>query len=374
MKRLAVLIYGIKGNDSRFGEYFTNLIGSDPQLSERYKAVPYHYQFGLLRYLFSKKESIIETLTRRLRKKLSRMTTNYAQIAFVCHGIGGLVARQYIVEEVMNQRALNVDRVLMFAEPNTNADLSRIYGSLSWKDVLTKTICRRPDWIETLNQKWTTNDLGKQIAVKYALGEWDDIIDTSAAITQWGTGYFTRIAKKDHWGVFKPEGHDDSAFLITKRFLLAEAPTHKKYPENLLAIAENLNWELDSSELESARNDIINLIDLLNQLQWRSRQLLCALIQKANQISYDEMFIAPSEIAKTMNLTAQELEAELSTLKKYQLVDIVGDNESEKIFIKSADEKWLIWDQLRGFCQKTGISLRRLIVDLQFDLLDLKKK
>ncbi|MCJ7774268.1 MAG: hypothetical protein MUP22_14190 [Desulfobacterales bacterium] len=302
------------------------------------------------------------------------MSKNYAQIAFVCHGIGGLVARQYISEEVTNQKSLSVDRALMFAVPNTKADLSRIYDSLSWKDFLEKNICRHSDTIETINNAWAVNTLEKKVAVKYVLGELDNMIDKSAAISQWGAGYFTSVAKKDHRGVFKPEGHDDYAFLITKRFLLAETPVQKKYPENLLAIAEVLNWELDSSELESARTDIVNLIDLLNQLQWRSRKLLCALIQKANQVSYDEMFVAPPEIAKTMNLTAQELEAELSTLKKYELIDISGDNEYEKIHIKSADEKWFIWDQLRGYCQKTGISLRRLIVDLQFDLLDLKKK
>ena len=128
MKRLVVLIYGLKESDSKFGEYFPNLFKSDPQLSELYKAVPYNCHVGILRYLFSKKKSTIATLTRRLRKKLARITKkNYAQIAFVCHGIGGLVARQYILEEVTNQKSLSVDRTLMFAVPNTKADLSRIY-------------------------------------------------------------------------------------------------------------------------------------------------------------------------------------------------------------------------------------------------------
>ena len=373
MKRLIVLIYGLKGSDNRFGEYFPNLLKSDPQLSELFKAVSCHCHFGFFRYLFSNKESVIETLTRRLRKKLLRASKNYAHVTFVCHGIGGLVARQYILEEVMNQKTLDVDRILMFAVPNRKSDLARIYDSLSWKDFFEKNLCGHSEVIEKLNKEWAVNALEKKVAVKYVLGDLDNIIDKSDAMAQWGTGYFTRAEKKDHWSVFKPESHDDSAFLITKRFLLAEAPAQKKYPENLLAIAEVLSWELDRSELESARNDIINLVDLLNQLQWRSRQLLCALIQKANQISYDEMVVTPSEISKTMNLTFQELEAELSFLKKYELIDFIDGGESEKIILRWPDEKWLIWDQLKGYCQKTGIGLKRLIVDLQFDLLDSKK-
>ncbi|MBW1848298.1 MAG: hypothetical protein JRJ27_14455 [Deltaproteobacteria bacterium] len=373
MKRLIVLIYGLKGSDSRFGEYFPNLLKSDPQLSELYKVVSCHCHFGFFRYLFSNKELVIETLTRRLRKKLLRANKNYTQVAFVCHGLGGLVARQYIMEEAMNQKTLDVDRISMFAVPNSKLDLARIYDSLSWKDFFGKNISRHPETIEKLNKAWAVNALEKKVAVKYVLGDLDNIIDKSDALAQWGTGYFTHAAKKDHWSVFKPESHDDSAFLITKRFLLSEAHAQKKYPKNLLAIAEVLSWELDSSELESARNDIINLVDSLNQLQWRSRQLLCALIQKANQISYDEMVVTPSEISKTMNLTTQELEAELSFLKKYELIDFTEGNESEKIKLRWPDEKWLIWDQLKGYCQKTGIGLKRLIVDLQFDLLDSKK-
>lgn len=373
MKRLIVLIYGLKGSDSRFGEYFPNLLKSDPHLSELYKVVSCHCHFGFFRYLFSNKELVIETLTRRLRKKLLRVNKNYTQVAFICHGLGGLVARQYIMEEALNQKTLDVDRIFMFAVPNSKSDLARIYDSLSWKDFIGKNFSRHTETIEKLNKAWAVNALEKKVAVKYVIGDLDNIIDKSDALAQWGTGYFTRAEKKDHWSVFKPESHDDSAFLITKRFLLSEAPVQKKYPKNLLAIAEVLSWELDSSELESARNDIINLVDLLNQLQWRSRQLLCALIQKANQISYDEMVVTPSEISKTMNLTTQELEAELSFLKKYELIDFAEGNESEKIKLRWPDEKWLIWDQLKGYCQKTGIGLKRLIVDLQFDLLDSKK-
>lgn len=210
--------------------------------------------------------------------------------------------------------------------------------------------------------------------MKYVLGDLDNVIDTSNALDQWGTGYYVSEPKKDHWSIFKPKSHDDSTFLIAKRFLLAEAPAQKKYPENLVAIADVLNWELDTNELESARNDIIDLVDLLNQLQWRSRQLLCALIQKADQVSYDEMLVEPSTIYKSMNLTAQELKAELAFLKKYELIDFIGISESEKIHLRWPNEKWLIWDQLRGFCQKAGIGLKRLIVDLQFDLLDSKEK
>jgi len=373
MKRLIVFIYGSGGRDTRFGEYFPNLLKSDPQLSEIFKAISYHCPFGFFRYLFSSKESVIETLTHRLRQKLLRVSKNYTHLTFVCHGIGGLVARQYISEEVVDQKTLDVDRVLMFAVPNSKSDLERIYDSLSWKDFFEKNICRHPEAIEKLNKAWAVNALEKKVAVKYVLGDLDNTIDESDALFQWGTGYFTRAAKKDYWSVFKPENHDDPVFLITKRFLLAEAPTQKKYPQNLLAIAEVLSWELDRSELESARSDIINLIDLLNQLQWRSRQLLCTLIQKANQISYDEMVVTPSEISKTMNLTFQELEAELSFLKKYELIDFIEGGESEKIILRWPDEKWLIWDQLKGYCQKAGIGLKRLIVDLQFDLLDSKK-
>ena len=206
--------------------------------------------------------------------------------------------------------------------------------------------------------------------MKYVLGDSDTIIDKSDALKQWGTGHFVSGINHDYWSIFKPENYDDVPFLTTKRFLLVEAPAQKKYPENLTAIADVLNWELGKDELEAARDDIIYLVDLLNLLPWRSRQVLCALVQKANQIRYDEMVAGLSDLSKTMNLTALELESELAVLKKYELIDVMDDRESKQIYLRSPSENWLIWGQLKGYCQRAGISLRRLLVDLQFDLLD----
>jgi len=242
----------------------------------------------------------------------------------------------------------------------------------SWNDFLEKSICRYKGIITKINTAWTANELDKKVAVKYGLGDQDKIIDISDAIKQWGAGYVMRVSKKDHWNVFTPKAYDDEAFSITKQFLLAEAPVQKAYPKNLRAISDVLNWELDTTGLESAINDIIRLVDMLNPLSWRSRQLLSTVVQKANQISYDEMFVVSSDIAKTMNFTASELATELSVLKKNGFIDIVEEDGLEKIRLRCVNDKWLIWDQLKAYCQKTGISLRRFIVDLQFDLLDSK--
>lgn len=373
MKRLVVCIYGLTGNHKKFGEFFPKLIESNTHLSELYDTVSYSYRIGFLRYLFIKKERILEILTRKLRNKLRRRYNTYSQIAFICHGIGGLIARHYLVEEAIDCSPTKIDRILMVAVPNTRADLLRIYDSLSWKNRLEKAICNLPNVIETLNKTWADKDIGRKVAVKYLLGGFDNLIDESEALRQWEAGYFSKVENQDHWGLFTPENSDETVFQIAKRFLLAEAPVQKNYPKNLGAIATVLNWELDTTQLDSVRDDIIYLVDLLDQLEWRSRQLLCALIQKSNQVSYDEMFAIPSEISKTMNLTVQQLEAELLLLKKAELIDIVHTNESKKIRLKSTDERWLIWGQLRGYCQKSGIGLRRLIVDLQFDLLDTKE-
>lgn len=374
MKRPAVFIYGFKGGDKRFGDYLPDLAASDPRISDAYKIMSFPCHFGLFRHLLSKKRPHTEILVRRLRKKLLRETIDPAKAAFICHGIGGIVARRYVVDEILNQQPFPGDRILMFASPNHPADLKRMSDSLSWKDFLGKDICRHPDSLEKLNREWEANDLKKKIAVKYVLGERDAIIDKQEATARWGTGHFENVAQKNHWEVFTPETYEDPVYVITRQFLLAEAPVEKKYPENLGAIANILNWDLDPSQLESARNDLIHLVDFLVQLPWRSRQLLCTLIQKADHIHYGEMVVEPMEAAKAMGVTVQDLKAELDVLKQYNLAYMKDDPEFERISLKWPDEKWLVWDQLRGYCQKTGIGLRRFIVDLQFDLLDSKKR
>jgi len=372
MKQLVFFMYGATGKDRTSGKYFSKLAASDPQLSELFETISYPCSIGMCRYILSNNTSAFESVTQKLRKTVAHAHRKYSNIVFVCHGITGLVARQFIVEEAEKKRPINIDRILLFATPNSTSDLSRMADSISWNDFLEKNICANPEILAAINTEWAANELGNKVAVKYALGDQDHIIDASRAADQWGSGYFARVSKRDHWNVFTPKAHDDEAFLLAKQFLLAETPAQITYPENLRAISDVLNWELDARGLESAKKDMIYLVNLLNPLAWRSRQLLCALIQKSNQISYNEMFVQSAEIVKTMNLTAYELEVELSELKECGFIDTVDGEPSEIIRLRCVDDKWLIWDQLKAYCQKTGISLRRLIVDLQFDLLDSK--
>jgi len=72
---------------------------------------------SLLRLPFTRMAPRIRDLAEGLRSQIEVRYPDYKSIILVCHSLGGLVARKYLVEEVKRGKELRIDKLLLFAVP-----------------------------------------------------------------------------------------------------------------------------------------------------------------------------------------------------------------------------------------------------------------
>ncbi|MCP4546794.1 MAG: hypothetical protein GY835_10065, partial [bacterium] len=80
------------------------------------------------------------------------------EVILVCHSMGGLIARQYIMEEIRRLKGnpelldkMLVKRVLLFATPNLGADLARLGRHISNRQEQIPQLVPNCEFLENLN-------------------------------------------------------------------------------------------------------------------------------------------------------------------------------------------------------------------------------
>lgn len=219
-KTLLLFIHGLGGNAKETWGEFPNLIGKDNSLHDNFEIGFYQYPTSLFRFPFSRKMPQIQTLASGLRTQINNQFSQYNSIILICHSLGGLIARQYLVEELKNNRPLRIDKLLLYAVPNNGAGLASIAEHVSWMHSQLAQLCTHSEFIRFLNEEWIREKVGEKVKIKYVVAALDRVVNEESAKGFWENQNVEMIVDKGHINVVKPQSSDDLAFLILKNFVL----------------------------------------------------------------------------------------------------------------------------------------------------------
>jgi pimeloyl-ACP methyl ester carboxylesterase len=228
--RLILFVHGLGGAGeatwrSAAGVGFRELISRDAALADDADIAFFEYPTSLFRPPFSATPCRVRDLAEGLRSQLEVRYPDYKSVMLVCHSLGGLVARKYLVEEVKRADSrLRVDKLLLYAVPNNGAALAGIAKHISWRHNQLIQLCRNSELIEELNTDWAKLDMIKRIAIRYVVAGQDGVVDKQSAIHQWGNENVDSILDAGHISVVKPSGLRDLSYLIFRRFALGPIP------------------------------------------------------------------------------------------------------------------------------------------------------
>lgn len=163
--RVIVFIHGVFGDgtstwtNTATGAYFPALIRDDKSF-DGVDIWVHEFDTPKLRHTYT-----IDELADHLRKYLNNdnVIANHRQVIFVCHSLGGLVARAYLLK----YRDLTPDRVPMlyfFSTPTTGSDLANIAHLISANPQLTdmrKMTTDDPGVLGVWEAQWVTSAFGK---------------------------------------------------------------------------------------------------------------------------------------------------------------------------------------------------------------------
>jgi len=165
MSNRVVFIHGLGGSaESTWGD-FKDLILGDKNITGQYLINFYQYPTKIFRLPFTSKVPAIGQLAKGLRTTIEIKYPDDKEIILVCHSLGGLVARQYLLELIKSKEYNRKHRVLLYCTPNDGADLARVGSLLSWRHYQLRQACKESDFINSLNEDWVRFKMNEIIDV-----------------------------------------------------------------------------------------------------------------------------------------------------------------------------------------------------------------
>jgi pimeloyl-ACP methyl ester carboxylesterase len=218
---LLMFVHGLGGEARATWGGFPRLIADDAELSAAFEVAYFGYPttlFGLP--LFTPRPPSIQDLAQALRSQVDIRHREAGDVVLVCHSLGGLIARKYLIEEAKAGRPLRVRRLMLFDVPNTGAELAALASLIRWRHNQLRQLCRRADFMEFLNADWVSLKMDTRLAVQYVTATQDRVVARESAMQYWGNPNVATIAGHGHLSVVKPTRATDDAFVFLKAFAL----------------------------------------------------------------------------------------------------------------------------------------------------------
>jgi pimeloyl-ACP methyl ester carboxylesterase len=188
----------------------------------------------------------IENLAKHLSGFLKTVCDKYNNIILVCHSMGGLVARKYIVDLLNKDRNVGkVKGLITYATPHYGSSWANIskalfrnplkffsFGSISLFSQI-KDLSKNGNFITELNNEWSKLNVSSKIDFVRVVGQSDWIVNEKSGSFEEDETVIS-CANKDHFSIIKPHPViKDNALYVTYNYL-------KKFNETI-SLREQLN-------------------------------------------------------------------------------------------------------------------------------------
>jgi hypothetical protein len=218
-KALLLFLHGLGGRAEATWGRLPEFLMAERKIAERFAVGFYSFPTSLFRWPFSARAPKVQELAAGLRTQIDH--EEFERVELVCHSLGGLIARWYLIEEVKAVRPLRVERLALFAVPNNGAGLASVGQFVSWRHNQIKQLCCDADLIEFLNDDWFRFGLQSKVRTKFIVGTQDRVVDRFSVAGYWGNPDVETVVGRGHIDLVKPEHADDLVVRILKRFLLS---------------------------------------------------------------------------------------------------------------------------------------------------------
>ncbi|WP_318444873.1 esterase/lipase family protein [Photobacterium leiognathi] len=247
--KLILFIHGFTGNSvdtwsNKNGKNFPGLLLQDLKIKDNFDVASYNYyttlldqflintnKFNWIQRILNPKTYIkernldIDELARNLSSHVRFTLEQYDTIYIVAHSMGGLIAKQLIVNDLNKRNYTKVKLFISLAVPHQGAELSIIGGLIS-SNLQIDNINPVKAFINKLNQNWI--NLDSKPTTKYFYGSYDQIVSKYSAVAMDKIGKDIVSVPHDHYSISKPENMESLVCKSVLNFI------NNQYKEEIL--------------------------------------------------------------------------------------------------------------------------------------------
>jgi len=218
MKKAVLFVHGLGGAASTWGN-FKSFIEDDPNIE--YEPFFYEYPSKALRMFpfFQKKYGNIQALSKGLKTYINHSLDKYAEIALVGHSLGGLIIRQYLLNQYIASINIKVKKVVFYAVPQEGSGLAKISSLISFNHRHLKQLCKNSEFLDVLNDQWGSTSIANDFSFKIVLAVEDKVVSPQSAKSNFRNEDIEEISNTNHRSIVKPNTIDDLSFKTLKIFL-----------------------------------------------------------------------------------------------------------------------------------------------------------
>ena len=215
---LILFVHGLGGGHGTWGS-FAPLLKADVDLKGRIAVAEYTFPTRLFRLFPSWNSTPLQDLAKGLATEIRTRFQECTKILMVCHSLGGLIAKRFIIEAIKRSEPLKTREVIFFGTPHQGARLANIASFFSFKHRHLRQIGKEFDFIELVNEDWVHCRCEAHVGATYVVGGQDTYVSRESA----GGGLGTKvelIPDKGHLDIVKPTTKDDISFLLVRQAAL----------------------------------------------------------------------------------------------------------------------------------------------------------
>lgn len=195
---------------------------ADPLLDE-YSLDFYSYRSKLIYLPMITKLSSFQDLARGLQTEIETFHANREQVILVAHSLGGLIARQYVLNCLKEGKKCPVSKLMLFAVPHTGAALANIPTALGLYHPQISSLCSNSDFLDLQNEDWIRLKVEECVSMHYLVGGADRIVTRDSAFPFMRGSPLSTLVGSNHRSIVEPRDSDDIRYKVVQKFVLGEA-------------------------------------------------------------------------------------------------------------------------------------------------------
>lgn len=216
---VVIFIHGLSGSPELSWSSMIDLCKKDPSLNQ-YSFDFYTYPTKKFFFFFKERVPRLRELAKGLATEIRLRHRNRESVILICHSMGGLVARQYLVDCAKNNIPNYIDRALLLATPNSGATIAALATKVFPSNQQLKLLAPFSEEITKLNDDWVKLLLEDSTRIKYVAGGADMIVSEPSAKGVVGRELDDMLIGYNHESIIIGKNHNDSNYLLIRDFII----------------------------------------------------------------------------------------------------------------------------------------------------------